>query len=140
MERDNAALARRWYDLFNGADLDVIDAIVAPDFVSHAPGTGTAQRGPASVRAFFGWYSATCADARWTIDDLIVAGDKVVVRGRGESIYVGGWHGIPATGQRVTESCITIFRVHGGKIREMWFEASDLHVAYQLGAFSPGEP
>jgi len=76
---------------------------------------------------------------RWTIDDLVVAGDKVVVRGRGESTHGGGWHGIPATGQRVIESCITIFRINRGKIREMWFEVSDLHVAYQLGAFPPRE-
>lgn len=139
MEGESARLARRWYDLFNGVDLDVIDEIVAPDFVSHEPGTGTAQRGPASVRSFFSWYRATFSGARWTIDDLMVAGDRVVVRGHGESTYAGDWHGIPASGQRVTESCINIFRISGGKIREIWFEVSDLHVAYQLGAFPARE-
>jgi predicted ester cyclase len=43
-----------------------------------------------------------------------------VVRGHGESTYAGGWHGIPPTGQRVTESCITIFQISGGKIRELF--------------------
>jgi steroid delta-isomerase-like uncharacterized protein len=134
---DGERLVRHWYEeLFNHQNLGAVDDLVSPDFIQHVPG-GPTQHGADKLKEFLGWYSSTFADASWTIEDVIAAGDKVVVRASGESTYVGGWHGIPARGERVKESCINIFRVSDGKIREMWFEASDLHVAHQLNAFPP---
>jgi hypothetical protein len=37
MSEENKALARRWADIFNQGNLDLVDEIYAPDFVGHDP-------------------------------------------------------------------------------------------------------
>ncbi len=91
MESDNATIARRWYeDLFNRRDMTALHDIVAADFIAHAPG-GITLRGPDAVKAALASYRAMYTDPCWTIEDLLTAGDSVVVRARGESTYRGGW-------------------------------------------------
>jgi hypothetical protein len=97
---DNVVIACRWIDdLCSRGDLSVIEAIVAPDFVGHAPG-GAVIRGWKGEKEMVGFYHEVVADPHWTVEDIIAAGDRVVVRTRGESTYAGGWHGIPASGVR----------------------------------------
>ena len=132
---DVAGLVRRWYDdIQSRRDVTAVEEIVHPDFVQHHPGGGTTY-GSESIKQFLAWSGAVFVDPHWDVEDLIVAGDKVVVRARGESQYEGGWHNIPSKGQRIVETCINIFRIEDRKIRESWYEVSDLDVAYQLSAF-----
>lgn len=134
---ERETVARRWYDdLYEGRDLAALVEIVTSDCTLHFPGGGSAER-PDAIRSALDSYHTTFAGARWTIHDVITARDRVVVRASGESRYVGGWHGIPGSGQMVTESCITIFRFSGSRIAEVWLEVSDLDVARQLGEFPP---
>ncbi len=37
MSEENKALARRWADIFKEGNLDLVDEIFAPNFVSHDP-------------------------------------------------------------------------------------------------------
>ncbi len=86
------------------------------------------------------WYRATFTDPEWTVQEVSVAGDKVVASYSGKFAYRGGLLDIPSTDQRVTESGILIFRIEGGKVKELWSEMSDLQVVQQLGAVPvPGE-
>lgn len=105
-----------------------------PNCILHLPGGGVAH-GPGAIGAVIEAYHKSFSAARWTIHDIIVSPDRVVVRTSGESRYIGGWHGIEASDQLVREACINIFRFADNRIIEVWFEVSDLDVAKQLGAF-----
>jgi steroid delta-isomerase-like uncharacterized protein len=73
-------------------------------------------------------------DARFTNDDMLIDGDKVVVRWTCTATHQSTFRGIPATGKRVTFIGINIYRLRDGKIVERWSVKDYATVFRQLGA------
>lgn len=67
-------------------------------------------------------------------EDLIVEGDKAVVRSIMTGTHQGELMGIPPTGKQVSVPVMLIYRVSGGKIVEFWMNADTLGLLQQLGA------
>lgn len=61
-------------------------------------------------------------DFRWSVDDWISAGDKVVARGRGRGTHRGDLFGVPPSGRPAEWTAIHIFRVQDGRLTERWSE------------------
>jgi len=76
-------------------------------------------------------------DGRYTIEDMIAEGDKVVSRWTVRATHKGEYQGIPATGKQVTFTNIVISRIAGGKIVEAWGEYDSIGLMRQLGAIPP---
>jgi steroid delta-isomerase-like uncharacterized protein len=74
-------------------------------------------------------------DLKRPIEDLVVAGDKVVARWTSMGTHAGSFQGIPASGRYVSTSGITIFRLENGKIVEEWSETDMMGLLQQVGAF-----
>ncbi len=113
---DNKALLRRYYDeVLNAGRLDQIDALFAPDFVSHPDESDLAgfKRGAAMSRAAF-------PDMHVTVEDQIAEGDKVVTRWTATATHQGPFAGLPPTGKPVTVRAIHIHRIRAGRIVELW--------------------
>jgi len=55
-------------------------------------------------------------DLKWEILDIIVSGDKVVVRGQGSGTPVGSFMGVPASGKSFKIMSIDIHIIEDGKI------------------------
>ena len=128
-------ILQRWFsDLWTDGNMAALDGLVTVDFVAHAPHDFTIRLTRHDYQRMLQWYHHTFADPQWQIDDVIVAGNSMVVRCTGWATYRGGWLDIPSTEQRTRECCIMIFRLAGGRIQELWFEVSDLDVIHQLGA------
>lgn len=72
-------------------------------------------------------------DFHLTIEDQIAEGDKVVTRVTFRGTHQGEFHGIAATGKRVTYTGIAIDRVEDGKVVEGWHQADELSLLQQLG-------
>ena len=64
---------------------------------------------------------------------MIAEGDKVVARVRWTGTHQGEFQGIAPTGKQVTLRAITIYRIAGRKIVEVWEEADILGMMQQLG-------
>jgi predicted ester cyclase len=127
-------LVRVWFDdLFTRGDLDAVERAVTESFVAHAQGGAGATEGRERFRDWLRWYTGTFVDREWRVEEVIEAGDRLVVRYTGRTTYAGGWHPAAATGRRVTETGILIFRLAGEQAAELWAEMSDLQVAAQLG-------
>src|SRR5713101_3260858 len=71
--------------------------------------------------------------ARFTIEEMIAEGDKVVVRWTARGTHQGAFRGIPPTGKQVTITGVEIHRVVGGKIVEGWRKWDRMDVMQQLG-------
>ena len=133
MSAENEALVRRFFEEFcNDRRADVVDEIVAADYVSHGPQAPPAQ-GPDGVVARVGLYQEA-VDGHWTIDDLFSAGDRVVTRWTGTGTHVGELMGLPATGQPIAVEAITIHRIADGQIAEEWTVWDALGLLQQVGA------
>lgn len=76
---------------------------------------------------------ATFPDLRLTFEDMIAEEDKVVIRGAFSGTHQGELFGIPATGKRVTQSAVFIFRLIKGEIVEGWYATNDMDLMQQLG-------
>src|SRR5438034_3849356 len=67
--------------VINGHDLNAVDQILSADFVEHSAPPGFASN-RTGVKEMFGAFLAAFPDMHLRIDDVIVEGDKVVMRGR----------------------------------------------------------
>jgi uncharacterized protein len=102
MSQENVEVVRRGYEAFNRGDLQGMVADFAPTF-EYVP-TGVVPgfdrdvyRGPDGMKEFMGWMRDEFDDPRAEIDELIEAGDQVLVgviaHGRGKQSGVeGSWH------------------------------------------------
>jgi steroid delta-isomerase-like uncharacterized protein len=135
MSAENKALSRRLVEeAFNAGRLDVIDEVVASDFVGHDPSLPEELRGPAGVRELIAGYRAAFPDIRITIEDQVAEGDLVVTRWSATGTHQGELLGMPATGKQATVTGVTIDRIVDGRIVESWDNWDTLGLMQQLGA------
>jgi steroid delta-isomerase-like uncharacterized protein len=130
----NKALVRRLVEGMRPGNLDVIDEVVAADFVHRNPADPTMAPGPAGLKRMEQRWLAAFPDMQTTVDDQFAEGDKVVTRWTGRGTHRGEMFGIAPTGKQIEFTGIFIDRIAGGKIVEHWDEADILGVLQQLGA------
>ena len=130
----NKAVVRRFIEEASGGNLAVVDELVAPGFVFHNPADPGVGGGPEGVRRWLAGNREAFPDFRFTIEDQIAEGAKVVTRLTGRGTHRGEAFGVPATGKPVTITAIFIDEVADGKLVGHWDEADILGVVQQLGA------
>jgi steroid delta-isomerase-like uncharacterized protein len=74
-------------------------------------------------------------DYHETIEDIIVSGDRVVVRLTIRGTHTGPLPFAPATGRPIEIRDHSIFRIEDGKIAEQWALTDQLTLLVQLGLF-----
>lgn len=131
---ENKAVVRRFFAELDGGNLDIVDELVAVDFVDHDPppfpGLAEGRAGLRQAAEMF--WNAT--PGRHVIEDQIAEGDKVVTRLRGVGKHEGELAGIPASGNDLDVKAVTIYRVRDGKIVEHWSAVDTAANLHQLGA------
>lgn len=135
MSEQNKALVRRGVEnVWNGRNVDVIDEVVASDFIIHATSPDKEIHGREGVRQQFAGLRAAFPDLHFTIEDHIAEGDRVVTRWTAQGTHHGEFQGIPPTGRQVKLTGIDIDRVAAGKVVECWMNMDELGLLQQLGA------
>jgi predicted ester cyclase len=136
-----AAASRRLLEEgFNAGRVDLVDALVAPEAINHDPAEPAAiraMRGPAVFKRTISMYRAAFPDVHVTVDDVIAAEDKVVLRWHSEGTHHGALEGLAPTRVHGRVTGISIDKWSGGKIVESWSEWDNLGLARQLGAAPP---
>lgn len=126
-------------EIFHKGNLDAIKDFIAPDYVRHtSPGGregGRDVQGPEDARKSIAAFRAAFPDCHFANDDMLVDGDKVVVRWTCTGTHRGEFRGIAPTGKRVTFIGINIYRLRDNKIIERWAVEDSVSLLQQLGAF-----
>jgi steroid delta-isomerase-like uncharacterized protein len=128
------ALVHRFFEEWNkgeAAAIAVIDELYATDFVLHS--TGEDNRGLKHYKQSFSEVYNAFPDVHWSIDDMIVEGDKVAVRFTLTGTHQGEFMGRPPTNKKVKMWGIFIHRIVGGKVVEEWYRPDTLGLMQQLG-------
>ena len=123
---ENKALARRFLEEQFKGNLDVIDELLAPDFVDRGllPGQGpTREDYMRSVTEILDAFSIIS----FTIEEQIAEGDTVVTKYTERSVIKGEFIGLPPTGTEENFEGIYIHRISDGKITQEWSQANTLH-------------
>jgi steroid delta-isomerase-like uncharacterized protein len=132
----NKTIIRRYFDeAWNQGRLDLLDEIIAPNYINHDPAVPGLPAGPQGLKPILAGFRAAFPDLHFTIEDLIAADDKVVTRWTMRGTHQGEFAGLAPTGQRVTTGGIQIERLVNGQIVEHWRKSDDLGLMQQLGAF-----
>jgi len=136
------ALERRFVKEWNkgkAATMAVIDELCATNIVYHGAG-GEEIRGLKDFKKSMSEFYSAFPDNRFTIDDMVVEGDKVAVRWTMTGTHKGKLGGIPPTNKKMTIWGIYIDRVAGGKFVETWERFDTLGLMQQLGLVpTPGK-
>jgi steroid delta-isomerase-like uncharacterized protein len=139
VSEENKALVQRFVEeAFNRGNLDVVDELYAPSFISHEP-AGPAERGPEYVKQFASMYRTAFPDIHTTVEYVISEGDKVAYRWTAEGTHGGELMGIAPTGNPVVITGITVGRIADGKIVEEWNNFDQLRMMRQLGVIPAPE-
>src|SRR5918997_1038385 len=127
---ENKALVRRLIEANANADLDMLDKLLAPDFVDHrlVPGQEPGREG---FKQQIAEQYASFSNFRINIDDQVSAeGDRVITRLTRKGIHDRGeFMDVAPTGMEYRSSSIVIHRIVGGKIVEEWSEGTSVEEA-----------
>jgi steroid delta-isomerase-like uncharacterized protein len=133
---ENKAVVRRIWEAFNKgqeAAMAALDELCTPDYVWHGPGV-FGDMDVAAIKQMMPAFFTAFPDQRYTVEDLIAEGDKVVSCYTFRGTHQGEFLGVPATGKVATWTGILISRFAGGKDVEDWESFDALGLLQQLGA------
>jgi len=137
----NKVVARRYFDEFLNQGKGVVgEDLFAPTYRCHFPGNPGSLDKQEHDDITISFYSAF-PDARFTVEDTIAEGDKVVSRYTMRGTHQGTWiSGTPPTGKQVTITGNEIHRIADGRIVEQWSEFDFLGTLRQFGVVTaPGQ-
>ena len=139
MSAANKELSRRFTELFSTGDDMLADEVLSPDVVFHGTTGDGEVRGVEAMKAFVAAYRRAFPDARSTVAEQVAENDKVVTRWRARGTHRGALGPIPSTGRVFEMDGITIERIAGGKIAEVWVARDELGLLSQLGVLPAPE-
>ena len=123
---------RRFYEeVLNSGNSGLLNDLAVEDYAEHdmLPGQGMGLAGLGDRVTML----KTALDPRFTIEDIIAEGDKVVVRWTNSGSHVGNFLGIPPTGKNFTIAGIDIYRMKDDRMAEHWHVIDQLALLQQLG-------
>ena len=134
---DSKALAQRWLEeVWNKGDLNLIDELIAPEYVLHDP-MRPGLKGRAGIKESIRMFRQAFPDLTFTVEDQIAETDKVVTRYTVQGTHLGPLMGIPATGKQGMITGIDIYRISNGQIAEAWSNWDTLGLLQRIGVIPP---
>jgi serine phosphatase RsbU (regulator of sigma subunit)/predicted ester cyclase len=124
---ENMALVRRFWEARAKGDLEAMDAMMAPNFVTHTKLLPGQQPGREGEKWAIAQISAAFSNRSVVVEDQIVQGDKVVSRCIVHLTHDRGkLMGVAPSGRELTWMPIVIHRIEEGKITEQWGSSTSL--------------
>ena len=121
-------------DVWNGGNYDATADLYSENYINPF-GTGPSARSEPIRR-----YHDAFPDLHIDIEELIVAGDTVVLRITFRGTDTGGYVGRAPTGRSVEEWAVTIMHFEGNKVVREWIGADKLGMFIQLGVLDDPWP
>jgi steroid delta-isomerase-like uncharacterized protein len=127
---DNRAIVKNYIErVWNQHDYSAIDENIRPDYIQHSPNVPPGREG---VKTFFKMIDSAFSDVKFTVEDMISDGDKVVWRWTIHGKHTGNFRGLPPSGRDFALSGISILRLENGKFAELWVEQDMVGLLQQL--------
>ncbi len=130
----NAHLIERYFEeVWNQGQVDVLDELLTSDYVNHSPGLPDPQPGPEGLKPIVRMMRAGIPDLHYTIEDLVIAADRVAAHVRMTGTHTGTFFGIAPTGKAIDVRQMQIEWIRAGRICQHWRITEDLNLMRQLG-------
>ncbi|MGE0815690.1 MAG: ester cyclase [Vicinamibacterales bacterium] len=133
-----ARVITRYFDeVWNGGDLDVLDELLAPDYVNHSPSIPNPRPGPADLKPIVRAMREGAPDLHYEILDLVVDGDRAAVFLRVTGTHTGALFGLPPTGRPFDIRQMQIEWLKDGRLWQHWRVSDEREWLRQLGLGQP---
>ena len=125
---------RVFREVWENGDEKVAQASFSPDYTNHDPAAPELPPGPRGVIENVRAYRTGFPDLKFTFNETIATGDKVVVRWTVSGTQQGTFRDVPPTRKAVSLSGISVFRITNRKIVESWANWDQAGLYQQIGA------
>ena len=131
---ENKVLVRRFEEAMNTRQLDLLDDLIAPNFVRHCQATPHLDiRSLEQYKEFLRQDVATFPDNIQTFTHVVAEGDFVGVWATYEGTQMGQMGPFPPSGKKVRFDFGCVLRVEAGKLAEIWITWDNMTILAQLG-------
>ena len=131
---ENKAIVLRYFQEMDRGNIDIVDELIAEDYVDHNPALPGVGPGREGTRQYMQMLKTAFPDASHTVDDILAEGDKVMTRVTARGTFLGECMGYQPNGKIVEISGIAVHRVAGGRLVEHWAHADIAGFMRQIGA------
>lgn len=114
-------------------NLEVVDELLADDFIDHTPFPGVPPTRD-GVKMLFGYLRTVFPDLHVSIQEQVAEDQKVVTRKVFEGTHRAEFMGVPSTGRPVSFEVIDILTFFNGRISEHRVIFDQLSIRQQLTA------
>ncbi len=136
---DNKQLVQRMGEAIAARRWDLLDGLVAPDFVRHCQATpGVDVKSLDAFKKYLEGDAAVFPDFVQTLKHMVAEGDLVALWLTHEGTQRAAMGPFPASGRRMQIECGVFFRVKDARIAEMWITWDNMAALAQLGHLTPG--
>jgi predicted ester cyclase len=135
IEEPKELLRRITDEIWNGGRLDLIDDLIADDFVDHIEMPGVEGTGREHYRASVSAIHAAFPDYHEEILWSVAEGDRVVSYVRLTGTHDGPLYGMEPTGRKVEYNAMGALRFASGRAVERWGFGDSIAMMQQLGLF-----
>jgi len=134
-EESKGLLRRITDEIWNKRRLDLIDELIAADFVDHIEMPGVEGSGREHYRASVTVMHSAFPDYREEILWSVAEGDRAVSYVRLTGTHEGPLYGLEPTGRRVEFNTMGALRFASGRAIERWGFGDSTAMMQQLGVF-----
>ena len=133
-DSSNAQAIKTFYEALSQNKPDLLDKILAPAWedVPLSEGQATGRDG---FKPFVGGFHTMFPDLKVVNEDIIDAGDKVIVRSTISGTQAAAFGGFPSKGKPFSIMAIDIHQFKDGKVIKTWHIENWLGGLFQMGAF-----
>lgn len=132
-----SVISRIYEEVFNTGELGQADTLIAAEYIDHNP------IGPGGKSGIEGFKQTVRAlrfafpDLRFTVDEMIVSGDKVVTRTTMQGTHKNSFMQVNPTDKPVTVTGVDIYRIADGIVAERWGTLDGLTLMQQIDVVDP---
>src|SRR5215213_8594421 len=102
-------------EVFGQGKLELVDELLASDYISHAPGDPELSRGPEDIKEVVRSYHSAFPDINFVVEKQVAEGAMVVTRWIARGTPRGEFMGGSPSGRRIEVSGLGMDRISGGR-------------------------
>jgi steroid delta-isomerase-like uncharacterized protein len=127
-------LMKRFTDFINTASDELAGELISPQATFFVPGRSEPLQGPDGYQEIIAMMRAGFPDVQWTLEELIVEGDRVAARFTMRGTHLGSFLGVPPSGKTIEVKAVNFYRFADGQIVEEHGQPDLLGLLQQIGA------
>jgi len=132
-EEEVQTFTDRVLEMWNEANITIVDEVYAPEIVRHDCGVPKDIVGLENAKNHLENFFNAFPDLNITVDETIVAGNKMAQRWTMTGTNTGNMGDMPPTGKNIRFSGVSIVHMVNGKAVEIWDFYNVLDMMQQLG-------